>query len=225
MTAPGILPFVLGETELPMRQMLLSLDAPFADGYRKNQAQILDAIGEIARSNLLIPYFLRQSVAANQLIKMIGAQSYLLHVGEHYLARLNFWPPKSQRQSVVSERVRRYFSIDVLHNHSFDFFTVGILGCGYYSKFYQASLNDLEGRSIGETLQLKFVGDLTLNPGKAIFVAKSTEFHSQHEPEEFSVSLNFIPKVYDEIGSSDCAQLILHSQTHEIERIISVRNE
>ncbi|WP_156437653.1 MULTISPECIES: hypothetical protein [unclassified Sphingomonas] len=220
---PSVLPYVLGDDERITRQSLEELDTLFADGYRKNQIQILTDISCLARSGRVITYFLKQAVARESLANMIGAQCYLLHMGGHYLARLNFWPPKSNKRSVVSDRVRRYFSIDVLHNHSFDFFTVGILGCGYRSQFYEAPLSELDGRSVGECLTLRPTHALSLSQGKAIFVTKGTDFHIQHEPNEFSLSLNFIPRTFDSVGSVDNSQLILHPETKIIEKIIPMR--
>lgn len=223
MTVSAVLPYVLGDAEMSIRHQLLAIDDLFVDGYRKNRLEILALIEDMARSNLLIPYFLKQGVAARQLINMIGAQCYLFHLGDNYLARMNFWPARSYRDSVISERVRRYFSINLLHNHSFDFFTVGVLGSGYYSKFYEVELADLEGRSVGDTICLRPNCELTLSQGRAIFVTKSTEFHSQYEPDIFSISLNFIPKKLDSVGSSDLAQFIVNPDSNVIERIIQAR--
>lgn len=149
---------------------------------------------------------------------MIGAQCYLLHSGENYYARLSFWLPKLDRPSEIHRRIEQYFSIGVLHNHSFDFFTVGLLGSGYRSSFYCYNGDDIDGVNVGDKIELSKVVDMKLGTGEALFVSKSSDFHVQYEPEDFSVSLNIIPKTFDKIGSRHNAQLIIDIENLTVHR-------
>jgi hypothetical protein len=54
--------------------------------------------------------------------------------------RLNAWYPDSKTVTVELEtQLNDYFSIDSCHNHSVDFFTVGLLGPGYTTEFRETT--------------------------------------------------------------------------------------
>lgn len=212
------IPYFLGDSERPIRNVLEEIDLLFADGYRINRNFILEKIRKLAAFDNFLPYFLEQAALAPQLVNMIGAQCYLLHSGEHYYARLNFWLPKLTSADVIRARVEQYFSIGVLHNHSFDFFTVGVLGNGYFSQFYASQDRSIEHFEVGDRVPLVPTMALQLEKGMAIFVTKSYDFHIQFEPIEFSISLNLIPKIFDDQGSKGNAQLIVNAKTFVVER-------
>jgi len=213
-----VMPFLLSETEMPLRLSLEYIDSLFGPGYRDRQQEILENINRFGKSSAILGYFLQQTMKSQNLVNMIGAQCYLLHSGENYYARLNFWLPKITSADVIERRIEQYFSIGVLHNHSFDFFTVGLLGTGYYSQFYCYEGSDIDQYEVGDKLPLSKTNSLKLSKGKALFVTKSFDFHTQFEPDDFSISLNFIPKVFDNVGSKDNAQLIVDPHTFIIQR-------
>ena len=214
----NVMPFLLKDAERPLRYRLDQIDTLFRLGYRDRQQEILENIEQFGESSDILSYFLQQVTKSRKLVNMIGAQCYLLHSGENYYARLNFWLPKMASTDVIQRRVEQYFSIGVLHNHSFDFFTVGLLGTGYYNQFYRYEADDLDQYEVGDQLLLSKTKSLKLGKGKALFVTKSFDFHTQFEPDDFSISLNFIPKIYDFVGSKDYAQLIVDPKTYIVQR-------
>ena len=197
---------------------LQEIDHLFATGYRKNCSEINSVIGEMIAFDEFLYFFFQSLIQGDSSPEMAGAQSYLVFLGKFFYARLNFWLPE-RAGLLISPQVDRYFSIGVLHNHSFDFFTAGLLGPGYRSTFF-CVLDDIERYRIGDTLPLALDRRFQLNVGMALFVPKSTIFHVQHYPESLSISLNFIPRKMDEIGALDNRQLLLDEKTHNIEHIL-----
>ena len=199
-----------------VREELADLGEMFSSGYRENCETILKQIHRIVDEIDLIEFFFNQVVELPKLSEMVGAQSYIVYSDEFYYVRLNFWLPKIEISGFIEDRIDKYFSIGVLHNHSFDFFTVGLLGPGYQSTFYRPVNLKIEHLEEGDHIQLEKTSVINLDVGRVIFVSKSYDFHVQYEPESLSISLNFIPKRFDDIGSADNAQLIVDQGSMEV---------
>jgi hypothetical protein len=204
-----------------LTELLNEIDDLFRDGYRKNREKITTSIKKIYDTNLVIP-FLAKSVSENsKIIFYPNAQSYNFYNGANFYVRVNYWLSENENSTVIKDRVDKYYSIDILHNHWFDFFSLGLFGPGYASNFYHAGDESLAQARIGNVIDLTEISEITLSEGEVIFVSKANDFHIQHKPKSFSLSLNFIPMVHDTVGYPYTDQILVDPVT----RIVKVINE
>ncbi|HEX8307127.1 MAG TPA: transposase [Allosphingosinicella sp.] len=125
-------------------------------------------------------------VAANQ----YSAQVILLHGrSKRFLLRANFWPALSD--SVVVNSGTDPFFYDFPHDHNFSFLTVGYLGPGYWSDYYEYDYSRVLGLP-GEKVELRFIERSQLSEGKVLLYRKHVDVHRQLPPESMSVSLNIL---------------------------------
>lgn len=118
------------------------------------------------------------------------AQVFLLRPGNgRYLLRANFWPAADD--AVVRASGTTPFFYDMPHDHNFSFLTVGFLGPGYWSDYYEYDVAGLSG-VIGEDAGLHFVKRSRLAPGKLMLYRARQDVHAQLPPDSFSVSLNIL---------------------------------
>jgi hypothetical protein len=203
---------------MDIEKKLEMIDGLFKDGYRANSEEITRILASFSEEGQYLEFFLRRIGDGLSPLNMIGAQSLLGFSGKHFFARLNIWFP-DRRRGLVAGIVDRYFSIGVLHNHSFDFFTVGLLGPGYKSSYYRSGYCDGE-IVVGDHFPLIFDRNLQLECGMAMFVEKWNAFHIQYYPDRLSVSLNLIPKTMDDVAVVRNCQVILSEPEHMIERVV-----
>src|SRR5690606_6721925 len=84
-----------------------------------------------------------------------GSQVIMLHrASEKYFIRANFWP--SPRDSLFKSSGASPFFYGVPHDHNFSFLTVGYLGPGYWSEYYEYDYDKVVGVP-GEQVDLRFV--------------------------------------------------------------------
>ncbi len=118
------------------------------------------------------------------------AQVFLLRPGNgRYLLRANFWPAADD--AVVRASGTAPFFYNMPHDHNFSFLTVGYLGPGYWSDYYDYDVTGLSG-VIGEDAGLRFVERSRLEPGKLMLYRARHDVHAQLPPDSFSVSLNIL---------------------------------
>ncbi|MBX9897314.1 MAG: transposase [Qipengyuania sp.] len=119
-----------------------------------------------------------------------GAQSIVLSRprGGCFL-RANIWP--SERDSCFKSSGARTFVYGVPHDHNFSFLTVGYLGPGYRSDYYEYDYDTAAGYT-GETPGLRFVERGALSEGKLMLYRAHRDIHSQLPAESLSVSLNIL---------------------------------
>jgi len=119
-----------------------------------------------------------------------GPQVFLLRPGDgRYLLRANFWPARDD--AVVRASGTAPFFYDMPHDHNFSFLTVGYLGPGYWSDYYDYDGGAVLGAA-GEHAGLNFVERSRLDPGKLMLYRARRDVHAQLPPDRFSVSLNIL---------------------------------
>lgn len=180
--------------------------------------QIADHMEALTASGSLLNWFLAGAMQAARLPDLAGAQSYFVFDAEFLAARINLWPPYSERVG-NSEAFRRYLSIEELHNHDFSFYTCCLLGPGYSSDFYRDAAFD-PGLAVGDKPALEDLGSIHLAPGRTLLVDAFIDYHTQHWPADFSVTLNLIPKVRKKDVN---VQYILDSETFRIKTVADSR--
>ena len=118
-----------------------------------------------------------------------GPQVFMLHRGDRYAIRANFWPALDD--AVVETNGSAAFFYDVPHDHNFSFLTVGYSGPGYISDYYEYDYDNVLGIP-GEQVPLRFVERSQLYPGKTMLYRAHRDVHSQLPPEALSTSINIL---------------------------------
>lgn len=119
-----------------------------------------------------------------------SSQVVMLHrASEKYFIRANFWP--SPRDSVFKASGTSPFFYHVPHDHNFSFLTVGYLGPGYWSEYYEYDYAKAVGLP-GEKVDLRFIEKAKLDPGKVMLYRAHRDVHNQLPADEMSVSINIM---------------------------------
>jgi len=119
-----------------------------------------------------------------------SSQVIMLHrASEKYFIRANFWP--SERDSVFKTSGNSPFFYHVPHDHNFSFLTVGYLGPGYWSEYYEYDFGAVTGIP-GEKVDLRFVEKSRLEPGKVMLYRAHRDVHNQLPADDMSVSINIM---------------------------------
>ncbi len=119
-----------------------------------------------------------------------SSQVIILHrASEKYFIRANFWP--STKDSVFKASGSSPFFYGVPHDHNFSFLTVGYLGPGYWSEYYEYDYESVVGLP-GEKVDLRFVEKAKLDHGKVMLYRAHKDVHNQLPADEMSVSINIM---------------------------------
>jgi hypothetical protein len=119
-----------------------------------------------------------------------GAQVVLLDgQSRKFIIRANFWPAGGD--SIARRSGMDVFFYGLPHDHNFSFLTVGYLGTGYWSDYYEYDHEDVVGLP-GEKLDLRFVERSRLEEGKVMLYRAHRDVHLQLPADEMSVSLNIL---------------------------------
>ena len=119
-----------------------------------------------------------------------SSQVIMLHrASEKYFVRANFWP--SPKDSVFKASGTSPFFYHVPHDHNFSFLTVGYLGPGYWSEYYEYDYENVVGIP-GERVDLKYIEKARLEPGKVMLYRAHRDVHDQLPADEMSVSINIM---------------------------------
>ena len=117
-----------------------------------------------------------------------SSQVIMLHrASEKFFIRANFWP--SDRDSVLKASGASPFFYHVPHDHNFSFLTVGYLGPGYWSEYYEYDYEQVVGLP-GEKVDLRFVEKARLEQGKVMLYRAHHDVHNQLPADDMSVSIN-----------------------------------
>ncbi|HWT12967.1 MAG TPA: transposase, partial [Allosphingosinicella sp.] len=117
-----------------------------------------------------------------------SSQVLMLHrASEKFFIRANFWP--GERDSLFRASGASPFFYHVPHDHNFSFLTVGFLGPGYWSEYYEYDFGSVVGVP-GEKVDLRFIEKSRLEPGKVMLYRAHRDVHNQLPAEDMSVSIN-----------------------------------
>ena len=113
----------------------------------------------------------------------------MLHAGASFFMRANLWP--AEADTVVRQSGTDPFFYNVPHDHNFSFLTVGYLGPGYWSDYYEYNYEGVTGYP-GEPVDLKFIEKSRLEQGKVMLYRAHRDVHLQLPADSLSVSLNIV---------------------------------
>ncbi|MEQ1508905.1 MAG: transposase [Sphingopyxis sp.] len=146
-----------------------------------------------ANSNFLADHalgVLKNSWDNSRATNPYGAQVLMLNrvAGSHFI-RANFWP--SADDPVLRASSAGHYAYHKPHDHNFDFITVGYLGPGYRSRWYEYDYATVTGYA-GEAVELTPVEEGVLNRGRLLHYRAHRDVHDQLPPAALSISLNII---------------------------------
>lgn len=134
---------------------------------------------------------LKQRCAGQLKDNQYSAQVVMLHSrpGSRFALRANFWP--ALKDSVVRHSGPDPFLYGLPHDHNFSFLTVGYLGPGYWSDYYEYDYGSVVGYP-GEHVDLRFVEKARLEQGKVMLYRAHKDIHLQLPADAMSVSINIL---------------------------------
>jgi hypothetical protein len=119
-----------------------------------------------------------------------SSQVIMLHArAKKYLIRANFWP--AEADSIFVHSGGDPFFYGMPHDHNFSFLTVGYLGPGYWSDYYEYDYASVAGTA-GEKVDLRFVERSRLDLGKVLLYRAHRDVHLQLPADAMSVSINIL---------------------------------
>ena len=132
---------------------------------------------------------LKERCAGQMKDNQYSAQVVMLHARPEskFVMRANLWP--ALKDSVVRHSGPDPFFYGVPHDHNFSFLTVGYLGPGYWSDYYEYEYGSVVGYP-GEQVNLRFVEKARLEEGKVMLYRAHRDIHLQLPADAMSVSLN-----------------------------------
>lgn len=106
-----------------------------------------------------------------------------------YFMRANFWP--SAEDHILRSSGPKAFFYHAPHDHNFNFLTVGYMGPGYESNYYEYEYGDVAGFA-GEPVALRFVERSALSQGKVMLYRAFRDVHDQMPGDAMSMSINIM---------------------------------
>lgn len=109
---------------------------------------------------------------------------------QRFAVRANIWTAPKLRGNSMDYETKLY-AYENAHDHNFDFLTVGYFGPGYTTKVYEYDSSKVDG-ILNEHVDIRFLEETTLPPGKIMFYRHGLDIHTQIPPTALSVSLNLL---------------------------------
>ncbi len=118
-----------------------------------------------------------------------GGQSIILYNQQAIMIRANIWPGKDHYLMRKNGEAAFYF--DTPHDHNFDFLTIGYMGPGYRSEYYEYDYEKVIGYK-GEHVDLRYIETSCLEEGKILHYRAHKDVHQQLPARSLSVSINIM---------------------------------
>lgn len=109
----------------------------------------------------------------------------VLYRSKHFILRMVIWLPDGMKGHQSG------FTDSTLHDHNYNFMTLGLLGPGYQTDVWQYDPK-LDIDQTGESVAARRQGILQLAEGCVFYFQKGVDIHSQLPPEKLSVSFNIM---------------------------------
>ena len=197
----------------PADEDSLAAAAPWLKGLANNR----DFLAEIAVAEL------KDRCTRQSLENRYSSQVIMLHrASEKYFIRANFWP--SPRDSVYKMSGGSPFFYHVPHDHNFSFLTVGYLGSGYWSEYYEYDYSRVTGVP-REKVDLRFIEKARLEQGKIMLYRAHRDVHNQLPADDLSVSINimeasprlpFLAQYEFDVKNCEVARILNRSSTEAL---------
>lgn len=113
----------------------------------------------------------------------------LTKASRSYFLRANFWP--SDQDHILRASGPKAFFYHAPHDHNFNFLTVGYVGPGYKSNYYEYEYGTVDGYA-DEPVALRFVEHSALSEGKVMLYRAFRDVHDQMPGDAMSMSINIM---------------------------------
>jgi hypothetical protein len=200
-------------------QLYRELDALMTDEWLSNKVAIASVLVALRTNMSALGGLINDSAKRQIWPVMSGAQSFFLYESSNVLVRINLWFPENSKNAAI-DNLRKYLSIGELHNHDFDFFTICLLGSEYMTHFYKDKKYSSHLKK-GDHPDLDEVGIFKLKNDDVLFVERDVDYHLQHWPEDFTVTLNAIPR---RISGKINVQYILDPVSLRVKTVVAAQN-
>ena len=108
-----------------------------------------------------------------------------------FAVRSVIWTPPLTKNSRSKEMQDRILSFTTPHDHNFGLLTIGYYGPGYETIIYEYDRDTIAGEK-DEDVSIRYLETTNLSRGKILYYRPCRDIHSQHHPDEISISLNLI---------------------------------
>ena len=112
-------------------------------------------------------------------------QVFVLSNEDNFTIRAPIWMPP------LGKEVDNVFAYGDAHDHNFNLMTLGYYGPGYTTSIWEYDVKKIDGNK-GESVELGKLKKIQLEPGSVLYMRANTDIHVQHEPEDFSITLNIM---------------------------------
>ncbi|NCP10543.1 MAG: transposase [Sphingomonadales bacterium] len=154
------------------------------------------ALGALARNRDFLPQLildeLKRHCVGQVALNRYGAQVILIARRRgRYIVRANIWPARDDPEYRANGPDHYFYGRP--HDHNFDFLTVGYLGPGYVSDYYdygEGVDNRIITGHVGEAVPLRFIERSALGEGRMLLYRAGIDIHCQWPPASLSISLN-----------------------------------
>lgn len=134
---------------------------------------------------------LKEDCRGQRAANSYSPQVLLLHPPDGpFFLRANIWPSAGDPAMRTSGPGSFFYGMP--HDHAFDFLTLGYLGPGYWSDYYEVEPGRVAGLP-GERVDLRFVERSRLAQGRMLLYRANRDIHDQRPPDSLSVSINVMP--------------------------------
>jgi hypothetical protein len=135
--------------------------------------------------------------------------------GQMFFLRACFWPSAQEQLLAVSGSDPFFYHKP--HDHNFNFLTVGYLGPGYWSNYFEYDYESVVGYP-GEAVDLRFIEKSRLHEGKVMLYRACVDVHDQLPADAFSVSLNIMENT---LRAQHFDQYSFNVTTRRVKKIIN----
>ena len=166
-------------------------------GNEDSLLQCVDLLFKLSNNKTFFVDYLNELIIdkKNQSKNPYSEQSFLICDCPSFYVRMTYWPILSNNEKVRASQ-NDLFSYGFVHDHNFSLLTANYYGDGYITKLWEYDHNSIIGY-VNEDVNIKFLEETTLSPGKALYYRPSKDIHSQYAPlEEDSLAINIILKSY-----------------------------
>jgi len=136
----------------------------------------------------------------------------------NYFVRANIWPSKEDYLTQINGEDAFFYHKP--HDHNFNFLTVGYLGSGYWSNYYEYDYSKVIGYP-NEEVDLKFIERSNLSEGKVMLYRAHKDVHDQLPADKFSISLNVMESTLRPLITD---QYAFNTKTKKIKSLLNRHN-
>lgn len=186
-------------------------------GNEDSLLQCVDLLFKLSNNKTFFVDYLNDLISGNEcsLKNPYSEQSFLIYDCPAFYIRMTYWPILSNNEKIRASQ-NDLFSYGFTHDHNFSLLTANYYGDGYRTKLWEYDYDNVIGYA-NEDVNIKFLEETTLSPGKALYYRPSKDIHSQYAPlEEDSLAINIILKSYKQFENKQYSFDVENKKIREV---------